>query len=786
MAKGKQYEIAFKLGATVMSSFKTGMAASQKGLKATSKQMKRVQKQSNKTQKSVNALGNGLRTLKTAAGAYVGFSALKGAMALTTTAAKAQIDAEIKLSAVMKNTKGITEANIKSVQAYAGTLQGMGIIGDEVALSGTQQLATYQFQAETLKTLMPGMNDLLAQTKGLNASQQDAVNIGNMLGKVMTGQVGALGRAGINFNKAQEKILKFGTEQEKAATLAKVLEQNVGGVNKALANSDAGSIKQMNNLYADMQEEIGKKILPMQAKFAKWFSGKLPWIQGVVLTFMDKAEIGFKNLSSKIVLLKPYASKAWQAILKGKEIVLKNINILIAIVNKYKDQFISLKNKGSEAFSKLVQKASELHQKFAPMIGNIKKLFVEGLIKTVLKVGDVLAGIASFIVDNWGFIEPVLIGVVGAFLAFKTATKVIKGVQLAMMGIKAGIGIVGGAIGFLTSPIGIVVAAIAAVIAIGYLVYSNWETIAGFFCGLWETISVAVSNFGKFLIDKFLFLYDGICKIFGRIGAFFGNVWLGIKISVRVLIQVVKNIFLNLYNKICSIFLGLGNFFNGIWLAIKSGVDFFIQGIVTVFSNLYNSICSIFLGLNNFYNNIWTGIEESVSFLVEGVKGYFVNLYDGICTVFSGIGNFFSGVFDGVVNIFKGYVNIWVNIINALIDKLNSIKVNVPEWVPKFGGQTIGFSIPKVPALAQGGIATGPTLAMIGEGNESEAVLPLSKLKNLMGGNFSEAKSNFIFSPTIYADNKSKDEIKGILMDEYDDFERKLDEYFSRKKRVEI
>jgi len=327
---------------------------------------------------------------------------------------------------------------------------------------------------------------------------------------------------------------------------------------------------------------------------------------------------------------------------------------------------------------------------------------------------------------------------------------------------------------------------IAGLVAVGYWVYSNWEKITGFLCGLWETISVAVSNFGKFLMDKFLFLYDGICKIFGRIGAFFGNVWLGIKISVIVLIQVVKNIFLNLYNKICNIFLGLGNFFNGIWLAIKSGVDFFIQGIVTVFSNLYNSICSIFLGLNNFYNNIWTGIEEGVSFLVEGVKGYFVNLYDGICTVFSGIGNFFSGVFDGVVNIFKGYVNIWVNIINALIDKLNSIKVNVPEWVPKFGGQTIGFSIPKVPELAQGGIATRPTLAMIGEGNESEAVLPLSKLKNLMGGNFSEAKSNFIFSPTIYADNKSKDEIKGILMDEYDDFERKLDEYFSRKKRVEI
>jgi hypothetical protein len=52
------------------------------------------------------------------------------------------------------------------------------------------------------------------------------------------------------------------------------------------------------------------------------------------------------------------------------------------------------------------------------------------------------------------------------------------------------------------------------------------------------------------------------------------------------------------------------------------------------------------------------------------------------------------------------------------------------------GGLSFGKAFGKVLGLASGGVATGPTLAMIGEGSESEAVLPLSKLGNMMQGSF--------------------------------------------------
>lgn len=78
-----------------------------------------------------------------------------------------------------------------------------------------------------------------------------------MLGKIMNGQTGALSRYGYSFNEAQEQILKFGTESERAAVLADVVSESVGGMNAELAKTDAGKAKQAANAFGDLQEEIG-------------------------------------------------------------------------------------------------------------------------------------------------------------------------------------------------------------------------------------------------------------------------------------------------------------------------------------------------------------------------------------------------------------------------------------------------------------------------------------------------------------------------------------------------
>jgi hypothetical protein len=59
------------------------------------------------------------------------------------------------------------------------------------------------------------------------------------------------------------------------------------------------------------------------------------------------------------------------------------------------------------------------------------------------------------------------------------------------------------------------------------------------------------------------------------------------------------------------------------------------------------------------------------------------------------------------------------------------LSFSFPSWVPELGGK--GFSVPNIPMLAEGGIVTGPTLAMIGEAGP-EAVIPLSKMGGMGGG----------------------------------------------------
>lgn len=165
-----------------------------------------------------------------------------------------------KLEVVMRQRMDATEDDIKSIKAVTNAQKELGIIGGSVQNAGAQQVATFLTQSSTLRTLIPAMNNLLAQQKGVNASQEDAVGIGNLMGKAMQGQTSALRRVGITFSEAEEKILKYGTESERAATLAKVITNNVGEMNAKLAQTDAGKMKQLQNAFGGIKYKIGKLV----------------------------------------------------------------------------------------------------------------------------------------------------------------------------------------------------------------------------------------------------------------------------------------------------------------------------------------------------------------------------------------------------------------------------------------------------------------------------------------------------------------------------------------------
>ena len=226
---------------------------------------------------NLTALGNKLKTVGAGfrtAGMYatIGGGAMVMAGKKLLELNETQENAENKLVEIYRKRMGVNEKAAKSTMKLASAIQQEGVIGDEVTLSGAQQLATFAKMPGTVNKLLPAMDNLLVQQKGYNATADDAKNVANLLGKAMQGQTGALSRVGISFSDAQAEILKYGTEEERAAVLSQVITDNVGEMNKVFAQTDAGKIQQAKNALGDLGERLGAVLLPALGDFANTFA----------------------------------------------------------------------------------------------------------------------------------------------------------------------------------------------------------------------------------------------------------------------------------------------------------------------------------------------------------------------------------------------------------------------------------------------------------------------------------------------------------------------------------
>lgn len=246
------------------------------------------------------------------------------------------------------------------------------------------------------------------------------------------------------------------------------------------------------------------------------------------------------------------------------------------------------------------------------------------------------------------------------------------------------------------------------------------------------------------------------------------------------------------------------------WDTVKAWLVNFgntVNQIWTNFSNMVgNAIAAIgqkFPMLGAYLQGWW----ESIQAAVDNVKAIFQSIIDFISNVFSGnwsaawqnIVNIFGNLFGMIVNLAKAPINGVISAINWVISKINSISVTIPDWVPGVGGKTLGFNIPTIPQLAEGGVATSPTLAEIGEGGEPEAVMPLSKLAALLdeytkkpkptGGTDGQEGGDgetIVFSPVLNfygkADREEVEEATRISFEEFKRLYKRLKAEERRKK----
>lgn len=172
----------------------------------------------------------------------------------------------------------------------------------------------------------------------------------------------------------------------------------------------------------------------------------------------------------------------------------------------------------------------------------------------------------------------------------------------------------------------------------------------------------------------------------------------------------------------------------------------------------------------------------------DTIKEKVLDLWAAFSKTFPEAAGLIKKVFGTVFGVVKMQINTLISIVNTVTSAINKAlsKVKIPDWVPVFGGKSFSVNIPKIPQLAEGGIATRSTIANIGEGREPEAVLPLSKLSSMLGG-ASGGNISVSFSPTINVSGGGGDvyaEVRRGLDAARVDLERSLERLLANNRRL--
>ena len=430
-------------------------------------------------------------------------------------------------------------------------------------------------------------------------------------------------------------------------------------------------------------------------------------------------------------------------------------------------------------------------------------------------VGGLISGVAGVCRIFWGMQKAVL-AVRTALVVSGIAAKVWSGITVAgAVAVKtftAACKAFGIALRFLSAnPIGIAITAVTALIAAGVLLYKNWDTVKVCLTDAWNAISTACTAAWGKVTETFAGVWDGIkagaASAINEIIGWFSKVpetikqFMGIELpdfSVQIggMLAMADDL---ISRGVGSLQIRLGKAFEGVvsaitepwkeipkwifqsWKGVEKGISSALPMILRWGNKLIevvNDVCNFAIGawapqLSDVLAAMGTVIRRSI----DALGAYLNTAVDGtvelILSAFESIPNAFSVVWNGIKSGTSTAMNTVISWINKAIEAVNRfLSFKIPDWVPKLGGTTVGVQIPTVPPiaaapgvpqLADGGVISRPTLAMIGEGRETEAVMPLSRLSNLLGlGGESAQTVNVSFAPVINITGGGQDAYEGV------------------------
>ncbi len=554
---------------------------------------KDMEKQVRKTSNSFSSFGRGLNnkflsissSIAKVGVSMAGLASFASLGAITAYADKAiasaekEIEVQTKLKTILGNVEsikaggsGAVESASNQLNSYAANLGKVGAVSKGTILNGMQQLATFQLNADQISLLSDGMADLLAQQKGINATGEDAVGIANMIGKAMGGNASALSRVGITMSEAEAETIKNGTAMERAATVAKVLQNNVGGVNKALGETPEGKIVKTNRQYAAMAKDLGMMLLPIKAKFVETFGAILPIVRekmgGIfsqVTTIMDKLATWFQSNGDQLA----------NALGNGLNLAVKAFEIL----------------------------------------GEAVMFFLNNANVLVPLLAAIVAGFTAF---------NAITTVVGVFKSFQAAT---KGAQTTM----AALNMVMAA-----NPAVLIALAIAALIALIVVLVMHWDQVKAVATAVWEAIANEVAYVSNAISTFIAGIVAWFSEAWNTIETTVSSVWNSIVstcyefvISVIAYVAYLYEGFLETFSPIVDavsqIFNGITDFivgvFTGNWDQAWSGVTEIFKGYFDVVKSIAGGVIDWVTEKLNWIGDKIAAIKETAGNVIAKVTG---------------------------------------------------------------------------------------------------------------------------------------------------------------------
>lgn len=226
---------------------------------------------------------------------------------------------------------------------------------------------------------------------------------------------------------------------------------------------------------------------------------------------------------------------------------------------------------------------------------------------------------------------------------------------------------------------------------------------------IWETISGVIS--GVMSVIKGI-----IDVVMGIIKGDWGRVWDGIKGIVSGVWGVIVSIVSGAINFVWENIKMVGRFISDAWSFLWEGVKSIVGGvwnwITSTISSAISGIVGFFGSIGSKASEAWDTAKSAAVTVIDWFKGVPDKLRDAL-----------SSMWDGMKSGFK-------SVLNWIIDKWNGLSFSIPKFdipgIGSVGGGTI--SVPKIPRLAEGGIALGKQLAIIGDNKSgAEAIVPLER-----------------------------------------------------------